>query len=208
MSIALLVGLPLAALEPAGTFVVDLVACIEAQALQISTSREVWGDRCYAPASKIAWQAERNKATLTPLMAAHGYQAALWCAAYSAQMLSGKVYKPYAEWAQRLLCPWDLNNCGDEALELHGAERDGVPAEWAGDAARDARFGEVQQTMSCGLCGYLAKTFGQPPHTAAAPATRAAATTARLDAMRDEGNGWWNEYMPPWSSIPRPCRPT
>ena len=196
MAVGLLVTLPVAgALAPAGQFVTDLVACIKAQAEQIAATREVWGDRCYAPASKIAWQAERNKRTLTPLMENHGYSAALWCAIYSAQMVSGKAYKPYADWTARLLCPWDLNNCGNEALDLHGPERNGVPAEWAGDQARDARFGEVQQTMSCGLCGHLARTFGAPPFTAATPVTRAAATTKRLDTMRDEGNGWWNEWV-------------
>ena len=38
-------------------------------------------------------------------------------------MMSGVYYKPYAEWYAQLLCPWDLNFCGDEALGMHGDER-------------------------------------------------------------------------------------
>ena len=75
---------------------------------------------------------------------------------------------------------------------MHGAERDGVPAEWAGDG-REARENEPQRTMSCGLCGHLQRAFGPPPYSGAA-AARSAAAGARLDGMRDAGNGWWNEW--------------
>jgi hypothetical protein len=39
-----------------------------------------------------------------------------------------------------LLCPWDLNNCGDEWLGKNGDENKGVPIEWTGEESkRDLR---------------------------------------------------------------------
>ena len=134
---------------PAETFWPELKQCIQSQAELIASTRFVWGDRCTSASEKIGWQAAKQDVNLSPMMDRHGHTGALWCAFYAARMMSGTYYKPYAEWYAHLLCPWDLDFCGDEALGLHGDERLGVPLEWAGGQGA-ARDGEGQRTMSCG----------------------------------------------------------
>ena len=41
----------------------------------------------------------------------------------------------YADYYATLLCPWDVDLCGGEALGMHGNEWLGVPAEWGYDTS-------------------------------------------------------------------------
>ena len=71
-------------------------------------------------------------------------------------------------WWRSSLCPWDLEQCGDEPLGKHGDESLGAPLERLERRHRekqDKRYaGEIgRRSMSCGLCGWLLRTLGPPP---------------------------------------------
>ncbi|KAL3926045.1 MAG: hypothetical protein SGPRY_003497, partial [Prymnesium sp.] len=98
------------------------------------------------------------------------------------------------DWYKTLVCPYDLNQCGDDELGKYGDEWEGVsvaehatnqnmqyvthpckvkkkpPADstktWA-EACVYVNLEEMRRTMSCGLCGYLKRKLGKPPFTIA-----------------------------------------
>eukprot|EP00966_Prymnesium_polylepis_P155920 3602761-Prymnesium_polylepis.1 len=70
----------------------------------------------------------------------------------------------FENWYNTLLCPWDLNVCGQEPLGKNGDENHGVPTEWSGAAQNLHYLDEPgRRTMSCGLCGRLKQALGAPP---------------------------------------------
>jgi hypothetical protein len=116
-------------------------------------------------------QAAVYKQTLSPIMEKHGYVGALWCSFFTLRMFhepdpnDPQPNQPfYKLWYDSLVCPWDVAGCGGEPLGLHGAEKDGVPIEWAGERQHPQYAGEYdRRAMSCGLCGHLFRKFGKPP---------------------------------------------
>ena len=70
----------------------------------------------------------------------------------------------FEDWYTTLLCPWDLDQCGDEWLGKNGDENLGVPIAWSGDRQNAKYVGEPdRRSMSCGLCGWLKRQLGLPP---------------------------------------------
>ena len=80
------------------------------------------------------------------------------------------------DWVDSLMCPWNLNECGDEALGAHGDEWRGVPASTAPNvnaqypvknnpqaAAFNRIFEPKRRTMSCALCAHLRRQLGKAP---------------------------------------------
>ena len=155
-------------------FASALSQCIREAAARGSSAFERWGDGCIQPTVKVDVQAEVLGETVTAFEEKYGYQAALWCTFYSSRM-NGEEFRAdnpqpnnpeFMNWYETILCPWDLNNCGNEELGLHGDEKYGVPTEWAGNGQNFKYVGEPERrTMSCGLCGFLARTLGPPPFT-------------------------------------------
>ena len=75
-------------------------------------------------------QAEVLSEVITPFEKQWGYQAAVWCAFFSTRMEGEWEADPnnpqpnnpeYGDWYLTIVCPWDLNNCGNEQLGLRGA---------------------------------------------------------------------------------------
>lgn len=164
------------------TFGDALVHCIRNHAREAAASLPSWGNSCMAPTEKIDIQAAVYDRTLAAIYAEYGYPGALWCAFYSVRM-TGKEYDPndvqpnnpnYADWYASLLCPWELERCGNEPLGLRGDEWQGVPVE--GAPKQNAQYLTTpldpyvhteprRRTMSCGLCGFLKRELGAPPYT-------------------------------------------
>jgi hypothetical protein len=190
----------LAARDNLTPFVLELEKCIWSNARRMAESFPQWGDSCMPPTSKVDAQAKLYEETLAPIRNKYGYQAALWCAVYSLGM-TGAEYDPndtqpnnpnFSDWYAKLLCPWNLNQCG--ASELSDSEQEGVPVcpfedignEWKCAPNQHPQYpiwpADVyvkdeadRRTMSCALCGRLEKTFpGGPPVGAPAKVGRAA----------------------------------
>ena len=79
-----------------------------------------------------------------------------------------------SDWYATLLCPWNLELCGDEELGAHGDEWNGVSVEGAPNQNAQYLTTPLDQfvpdepdrrTMSCGLCGHLHRRLGDPPFT-------------------------------------------
>ena len=171
-------------------FTFALEDCIRTHAIKLAETFPTWGNSCNPPTSKVDAQAAIYEETLTPIKDRYGYQAALWCAMYSLGM-TGAEYDPndvqpnnpnFADWYQKLLCPWDIDECGysDERLGLN--EENGVPVcpwEDQGDPWKCAPNQHPQypiwpvdeyvkdeadrRTMSCALCGRLRRVFPTGP---------------------------------------------
>ena len=84
--------------------------------------------------SKIDIQSKIYEETLDPIRNQYGYQAALWCAMYSLGM-TGAEYDPndtqpnnpnIKDWYAKLMCPWNVDECGKDDGALSGNEQDGV----------------------------------------------------------------------------------
>ncbi|KAL1507404.1 hypothetical protein AB1Y20_008246 [Prymnesium parvum] len=173
--------------SPSDDFADALVQCIRSHAEEAAASLPRWGNSCLPPTEKVDLQAAIYDRTLARIRARYGYTGALWCAFYSVRM-TGKEYDPndvqpnnpnFADWYRSLLCPWDVEVCGDEPLGSHGEEWRGVPVE--GAPHQNAQYlttpadNYVQnepdrRTMSCGLCGHLRRVLGKPPFTMEPPA--------------------------------------
>jgi hypothetical protein len=148
---------------------------------------------------KIDTQSKIYDETLTPIWDKYGYQAALWCATYSLGM-TGAEYDPndtqpnnpnFSDWYAKLLCPWNLDQCGTNDLSLNEKEQDGVsvcPAEdrpWECAPNQHPQYlifpvdqfvpsEPERRTMSCALCGRLARTFPTGPPVGAPAKIKAA----------------------------------
>ena len=70
-------------------FARELEGCIRAVAAATAASAPYWADHCVAPSNKVAFQAQRLGASLSPVLRRHGYGAAHWCAFYAANMPHG-----------------------------------------------------------------------------------------------------------------------
>ena len=177
--LALLV--PVAARNPSSQeFVDDLEKCIRDHAAEAAASVPQWGSACMPPTEKIDIQAAIYTRTLASIQAKYGYTGALWCAFYSVRM-TGKEFDPnsdqpnnpnFADWYATLLCPWDIDTCGNDQIGMHGNEWQGVPAVWGTNMNAQYRPLPVdnyvedepdRRTMSCGLCGELLRRLGKPP---------------------------------------------
>jgi hypothetical protein len=102
--------------------------------------------------------------------------------------MTGAEYNPndsqpnnpnFPDWYVSLLCPWDLDVCGDEPLGHNGKEWEGISPR--GSTHQNAQYltdppdpyvpGEPdRRTMTCGLCGHLKRRLGKPPLFASTPA--------------------------------------
>ena len=184
LRVALVLGVPhvYAPAPTAVQFAVDLELCIRRSAAAAAAALPRWGNACMPPTQKIDIQAATLEGILPAIRESYGYSAALWCAFYSVRM-TGAEYDPndsqpnnpnFPEWYQTLLCPWNLDTCGDEPLGKHGDEWEGVPVRWAQQNRQNQQYltdppdpyvtGEPnRRTMSCGLCGHLKRQLGPPP---------------------------------------------
>jgi len=111
-----------------------LEQCIRHAAAEAAASLPEWGNACMAPTAKIDIQAAVLTRTLGPIRERYGYAAALWCSFYSVRM-TGAEYDPkdaqpnnpnFPDWYKTLLCPWDLDVCGNEQLGKNGREWEGI----------------------------------------------------------------------------------
>lgn len=166
------------------SFVLDLEDCIRNHAYRLAETFPQWGNKCGAVTSKVDFQAMIYEETLTPIMDQHGYTAALWCSMYSLGMVpivdATQPNNPnFDVWYAQLMCPWNFpDDCGasDEELsvdEQHGQlvcpqEEIGNPAKCAPNqhpqyaiwpAVQFQNNDPTRRTMSCALCGRLARTF-------------------------------------------------
>ena len=152
-------------------FADDLEQCIRQAAHEAASSFQQWGDGCLPRTEKVDVQAAVLAKSITPFEKKYGYQAALWCNFYSTRMnekLDPNNPQPnnpnYGDWYWSLLCPWPLDQCGNEPMGLHGDEHHGVPIEWS--TTQNWKYlGEQRRTMSCGLCGRLRDRLGDAPFT-------------------------------------------
>ena len=144
-------------------FARELEGCIRAVAAATAASAPYWADHCVAPSNKVAFQAQRLTASLSPVLRRHGYGAAHWCAFYAANMPHGWPYSPRF-FGYTFVCPelYGHRTCrADAPLAALGDESRGVALERVGPARayRVEMYG-----MSCALCAELRRRLGAPPY--------------------------------------------
>lgn len=101
--------------------------------------------------------------------------------------MTGKEFNPnsdqpnnpnFADWYASLVCPWDVDRCGNQPLGARGDESRGVSA--IGAPHMNAQYMPIpkddfvqdepdRRTMSCALCGHLKRKLGEPPFKLDAP---------------------------------------
>ena len=165
-------------------FVTDLEACIRGHAHRLAETFPHWGNKCDPVTSKVDYQASVYTETLTPMMDKHGYTGALWCAMYSLGMVpivdTSQPNNPnFDVWYKQLMCPWNFpTDCGASDDELGEDEKNGqliCPQDEIGNPAKCApnqhpqyaiwpvdqyqNVDPTRRTMSCALCGRLARSF-------------------------------------------------
>ena len=168
----------------AGHFVLDLESCIRNHAHRLADTFPDWGNKCNPVTEKVDFQAKVYEETLTPIYEKHGYTAALWCAMYSLGMvpivdLTQPNNPNFDVWYKQLMCPWNFPDvCGASDDELTDNEAEGqlvCPENEKNNPKKCApnqhpqyaiwptnQFQNVdptRRTMSCALCGRLARTF-------------------------------------------------
>ena len=172
--------------DPNVDFANSLEQCIRHAAKEAADAFPDWGNACLPPTQKIDKQAAILTRTLGPIRGQYGYTAALWCGFYSVRM-TGAEYNPnapqpnnpnYPDWYVSLLCPWDVDVCGNEPLGKHGKEWEGISvrgaphqnAQYLTDPPDIYVAGEPnRRTMTCGMCGHLKRKLGKPPFFAPTP---------------------------------------
>ena len=99
-------------------FARELEGCIRAVAAATAASAPYWADHCVAPSNKVAFQAQRLGASLSPVLRRHGYGAAHWCAFYAANMPHGWPYSPRF-FGYTFVCPelYGHRTCRADALQ-------------------------------------------------------------------------------------------
>ena len=136
---------------------------------------------------KIDVQAKIYEETLAPIRDKYGYQAALWCSMYSLGM-TGAEFDPndtqpnnpnFSDWYAKLMCPWNILECGGDDRSLRENEQYGVFVCAPNDDLACApnqhpqypifpvdpyvKDEPARRTMSCALCARLARTFPTGP---------------------------------------------
>lgn len=148
-----------------------------------------------------------------------GYTGALWCAFYSLGMVpivdTSQPNNPnFDDWYKHLLCPWNFPaECGGSDRELNGNEQAGVKVcPWKGHRACApnqhpqypifpddiyVKDEPDRRTMSCALCGRLARTFpGGAPVGAPDKIEAAIGTKYSFEGISDDEkpnfDAWWD----------------
>ncbi|KAL1508522.1 hypothetical protein AB1Y20_004622 [Prymnesium parvum] len=190
--------------SPSLEFANALEQCIRETAAAAAASHPSWANSCMPPTQKIDLQAAVLRRTLASIRERYGYSGALWCAFYSVRM-TGLEYDPNSQqpnnpnifdWYNTLVCPYDVDECGDDELGKYGDEWEGVsvaehatnqnmqyvthpckvdkpvPAGLAmtwDEACQYINLEDQRRTMSCGLCGHLKRKVGKAPFTITPP---------------------------------------